>query len=48
MPFGKLHVYFLKHIAGVKKATNAAVIGELGRFPLFLMLLLVWLNTCKD
>jgi len=32
----KLHINFVKHIAGVhKKATHTAVIGELGRFPLF-------------
>jgi hypothetical protein len=36
MPCEKIHVYFFRHIIGVhKKATTAAVIGELGRFPLF-------------
>ena len=32
----KLHVKFLRYISGVhKKACNQAVVGELGRFPMF-------------
>lgn len=32
----KLHVKFLKYVSGVhKKACNQSVVGELGRFPMF-------------
>ena len=36
-PYEKLHVNFLKYVLGVhKKATNSAVMGELGRYPIYI------------
>ena len=37
----KLHIEFLKFSLGVhKKSTNEAVMGELGRYPLYINILL--------
>ena len=38
--YEKLHVNFLKYVLGVhKKATNSAVMGELGRYPIYIEVL---------
>ena len=45
MPCEKLHIRFLKYLLAVnRKATNAAVMGELGRFPIMIDVLC---NTVK-
>ena len=45
LPCEKLHIKFLKYVLGVhRKATNAAVFGELGRFPIAIEVLC---NTIK-
>ena len=36
-PYEKLHVKYLKYVLGVhKKATHSAVMGELGRYPIYI------------
>ena len=45
MPCEKLHIRFLKYLLAVnRKTTNAAVMGELGRFPIMIDVLC---NTVK-
>ena len=45
LPCEKLHIRILKYVLGVnRKATNAAVFGELGRFPIAIV---VQCNTIK-
>ena len=49
----KLHLKFCKTILGVRQSTcNAAVYGELGRYPLYinryLRIIKYWFKTCKS